>query len=343
MNYKENMAVSKLMEHPENKKLFKDIKETNPTFWLEFLDSIRQDGIIEPLIVNKNTMQVRSGNQRLKAALELGLETVPVLLIDETTTDDEIRKMISSNVYRRTIDPFAMFEYIGRLRKKSDFQKSSREVAKEVHKKTTFVKASDIWRILPTEDQEALKEWFEEKAEGEKAKSEGELIVMIKSMEVNQSTLKEELKKQEEKLQQIQYDKDEMQEEKERVESLISGYESDIEAREKEIEEWKNSDFGEERQLAEKEINEHLIKIKDLKTEISKLNENPDLNFYLIECNKNLVNVNKTLRPLMENYELLNPDEVSKLEKNLKTLIKIVTKGTENKNSSKSERKLLND
>jgi len=227
--------------------------------------------------------------------------------------------------------------------KKSDFQKSSREVAKEVHKKTTFVKASDIWRILPTEDQEALKEWFEEKAEGEKAKSEGELIVMIKSMEVNQSTLKEELKKQEEKLQQIQYDKDEMQEEKERVESLISGYESDIEAREKEIEEWKNSDFGEERQLAEKEINEHLIKIKDLKTEISKLNENPDLNFYLIECNKNLVNVNKTLRPLMENYELLNPDEVSKLEKNLKTLIKIVTKGTENKNSSKSERKLLND
>ena len=146
MNYKENMAVSKLMEHPENKKLFKDIKETNPTFWLEFLDSIRQDGIIEPLIVNKNTMQVRSGNQRLKAALELGLETVPVLLIDETTTDDEIRKMISSNVYRRTIDPFAMFEYIGRLRKKSDFQKSSREVAKEVHKKTTFVKASDIWR-----------------------------------------------------------------------------------------------------------------------------------------------------------------------------------------------------
>ena len=61
----------------------------------------------------------RGRNQRLKAAIELELETVPVLLVDETTSDDEIRKMISSNVFRRSIDPFAMFEYIGRLRKPS--------------------------------------------------------------------------------------------------------------------------------------------------------------------------------------------------------------------------------
>jgi len=148
MNLRENMSVNKLIEHPQNKKLFKDIKETNPTFWAEFVDSIKQDGIIEPLIVNRETMQVRSGNQRLKAAIELGLETVPVLLIDETTTDDEIRKMISSNVFRRTIDPFAMFEYIGRLRKNHSGVKKlgNREIRDTVHKKESFVKASDIWR-----------------------------------------------------------------------------------------------------------------------------------------------------------------------------------------------------
>ena len=111
--------------------------------------------------------------QRLKAAIELELETVPVLLVDETTTNDEIRKMISSNVYRRTIDPFAMFEYIGRLRKKSDFQKSSREVAKEVHKSTSFIGASEIFKNLPKEQQTSLREWFDEQAEGEKPKIEG--------------------------------------------------------------------------------------------------------------------------------------------------------------------------
>ena len=175
MNYKENMAVSKLMEHPENKKLFKDIKETNPTFWLEFLDSIREDGIIEPLIVNKNTMQVRSGNQRLKAAVELGIETVPVLLIDETTTNDEIRKMISSNVFRRSIDPFAMFEYIGRLRLKTDdHPKISKEkIRSEIHKDKNFISASEIFKNLPKEQQTSLREWFDEQAEGEKPKIEG--------------------------------------------------------------------------------------------------------------------------------------------------------------------------
>ena len=170
MNLKENMSTKKLIEHPQNKKLFKDIKETNPTFWAEFVDSIKQDGIIEPLIVNRETMQVRSGNQRLKAAIELGLETVPVLLIDETTTDDEIRKMISSNVFRRTIDPFAMFEYIGRLRKPTFAQTkvpNVKEVASIVHKSDKFINASEIINAMPEEQQEALREWFEKKAEEE--------------------------------------------------------------------------------------------------------------------------------------------------------------------------------
>ena len=61
----------------------------------------------------------------MKAAIELELETVPVLLVDETTSDDEIRKMISSNVFRRSIDPFAMFEYIGRLRNPTRVGKKS--------------------------------------------------------------------------------------------------------------------------------------------------------------------------------------------------------------------------
>ena len=46
-------------------------------------------------------------------------------------------------------------------------------IAKEVHKKHSFVSASDIFKDLPEEQQEALREWFDEQAEGEKPKIEG--------------------------------------------------------------------------------------------------------------------------------------------------------------------------
>ena len=346
MNYKENMQASKLIEHPKNKKLFKDIKETNPTLWAEFVDSIRQDGIIEPLIVNKNTMQVRSGNQRLKAAIEIGLEIVPVLLIEETTTDDEIRKMISSNVFRRTIDPFAMFEYIGRLRKSSLEKKKTpiTEIAKKLHKSTDFVCATDIINAMPEEQQEALKEWFNEQAEGEKAKSEGELIAMIKNMEVNQNTLEEELKDKEEKLQQIRYDKDELQEEKEKVSELISGYELDIKEKEGEIrdlEELKDVNLEEELDSRDAEINKLLEGQRKLKEKIKELKETPDINVYLIDSVKKLLDINVTLRSIMDNMDALNPIKLKEFRDALKITSSIIN-GTKNK-SSKNELEVLLD
>ena len=147
------MKTSKLIEHPENRGLFKDIAETSPAFWEEFKESIQTLGIIEPLIVDKGTNYIRSGNQRYKAAAEIGLEEVPVLMVEPETPDQEIKLMIASNVYRRTIDPFRMFEYIGKLRKDApplgrpgkDFSEKSLnkvgDVAKEAHKAPAFVGA----------------------------------------------------------------------------------------------------------------------------------------------------------------------------------------------------------
>lgn len=52
--------------------------------------SIRDDGYLEPIVVNKRTGFVVGGNQRLRALKELGVKKVPVRLIDV----DEVREKI---------------------------------------------------------------------------------------------------------------------------------------------------------------------------------------------------------------------------------------------------------
>ena len=316
MNLRENMSINKLIEHPENKKLFKDIKETNPTFWAEFVDSIKQDGVIEPLIVNRETMQVRSGNQRLKAAIELGLETVPVLLIDETTTDDEIRKMISSNVFRRTIDPFAMFEYIGRLRKPASSSSPvvpQSQIKKKIHKNNEFMTASDIFNDLPKGQQEALEEWFNEKAEGEKAKSEGELIITIRNMKLNKTTLMEELSKAKTEQTELEDYYGQLKKEKEEVDAKII-----------DLEELRDIDSEEELEQRDMEINKLLKDKVKLKEKIKELKESPDINLYLIESVKKLLDINVTLRSIMQNQDALNPVKLQEFSDALKVTVAII-------------------
>src|SRR6056297_2372092 len=166
---KKEMPISEIAEHPRNKEYFTDIKDSNPAFWLEFVDSIKRFGIIEPILVNQSTKYIRSGNQRYKAAIELGFETVPVVLVDDSASDNEISEMIASNVFRRQIDPFKLFDYIAELRKGSSSvakpgtansglpSNTAQNAAQTVHKKTEFVSAADIWHTFTEDQKEELR------------------------------------------------------------------------------------------------------------------------------------------------------------------------------------------
>ena len=62
-------------EHPEQEKIFTDIKE-----------SIKNEGMKKPLEVTKDKNRgyvVEVGNQRLRALLELGISTAPCLVIKQ--------------------------------------------------------------------------------------------------------------------------------------------------------------------------------------------------------------------------------------------------------------------
>lgn len=44
-------------------------------------NSIRENGLVIPVIVNKNNMVIVAGHQRTRAAIECGLTSVPVMFV----------------------------------------------------------------------------------------------------------------------------------------------------------------------------------------------------------------------------------------------------------------------
>jgi len=295
------MPVKKLIEHPENGKLFKDIAETNPAFWLEFKNSIKEFGIIEPLIVNEKTMQIRSGNQRLKAVLELGIENVPVVFVPDEIPEEEVRKMIASNVFRRSIDPFAMFSYIGMLRRGHDGKTgvhselksgmSKEEVRQTTKKSPSFVSAADIFNSLTEEQKAELKQKFYSNG----AMNEGKLVAQLREMEAEALAKEADIKELFEKV--------------ELSEGEIETLQGMIDERDTKIEELRNLDIEEEIEDRDLQIRKLTGEKAKLKKKINKMQEPPDINAYLLECTKRQAQTNSILKEILDNRVAIKSDK----------------------------------
>ncbi|MFQ6031215.1 MAG: ParB N-terminal domain-containing protein, partial [Dehalococcoidia bacterium] len=71
-----HMPIGELLPDPDNPRRISDEE-------LESLTrSIREFGLVDPIIVRKEDMTVIGGHQRLLAARRLGLNTVPTVLVD---------------------------------------------------------------------------------------------------------------------------------------------------------------------------------------------------------------------------------------------------------------------
>jgi len=81
----EIIKVSDLTPHPRNKEFFDDITGDN---WELFLESVEQNGVIEPIVVTQELMIV-SGHQRIKACKELEIEDILVRI--KVYKEDEVR------------------------------------------------------------------------------------------------------------------------------------------------------------------------------------------------------------------------------------------------------------
>jgi ParB family transcriptional regulator, chromosome partitioning protein len=97
-----NIAPSVLKVHPKNQEFFDDIQGEE---YNRFKGSVEMEGILEALLVAPD-MTVISGHQRLRAAVELGFSTVPVVVRDDVQTDeDKTRILLVANFSREKNDP----------------------------------------------------------------------------------------------------------------------------------------------------------------------------------------------------------------------------------------------
>ncbi|MCC8151700.1 MAG: ParB/RepB/Spo0J family partition protein [Lachnospiraceae bacterium] len=104
----------------------------------ELADSIRQYGIIQPLIVQnkKDYYEIIAGERRWRAAKIAGLKEVPVIIRD--ISDQEIMEMsLIENIQREDLNPIEEARAYQRLL--DEFQLKQEEVAKRVSKSRTAV------------------------------------------------------------------------------------------------------------------------------------------------------------------------------------------------------------
>ncbi len=96
-----SLSPTALRVHPRNTEFFDNIEGDK---FEQFKNSIREDGIITPIVVAPD-MTIISGHQRYQAACELDINEIPVI-IDETLTDhnEKLKKLLAANFGREKND-----------------------------------------------------------------------------------------------------------------------------------------------------------------------------------------------------------------------------------------------
>ncbi|MGK7873208.1 MAG: DNA (cytosine-5-)-methyltransferase [Xenococcaceae cyanobacterium] len=85
-----------LKPHPRNRSIYGKDEDIS-----DLVEQIRRTAWIKPLVVNKQH-QIISGHRRWKAALALGLETVPVEVREFESELDELEALLLENQYRES-------------------------------------------------------------------------------------------------------------------------------------------------------------------------------------------------------------------------------------------------
>lgn len=124
-----------------------------PESLVDLIDSIREHGILEPLVVAKTPAgyQIIAGERRWRAAKHAGLQTVPCI-IQETSPRGMLELALVENVQR--IDLNALDRAKGFQRLIEEFGLTNADIAQRIGKSTAYV--SNTLRLLRLPD--ALKD-----------------------------------------------------------------------------------------------------------------------------------------------------------------------------------------
>jgi len=110
----------------------------SPESVAELVDSIREHGILEPLIIAKTPAgyQIIAGERRWRAARILKLEYVPAI-VKETNPQQMLEMAIVENVQRKDLNPIERAKAFLRLH--DEFNFDNNQIAKKVSKSVPYV------------------------------------------------------------------------------------------------------------------------------------------------------------------------------------------------------------
>ncbi len=129
-------------------------KDMNPAALDELAESIRRQGIMQPIIVRslaEDSYEIVAGERRWRAAQLAGLESVPVI-IKVISDEDAIALALIENIQREDLN--AMEEALALTRLQEEFGYSQREVAEAVGKPRSTV--ANLMRLTALEPEVAL-------------------------------------------------------------------------------------------------------------------------------------------------------------------------------------------
>lgn len=121
----------------------------------ELADSIKEHGIIQPIVVTKNGNQyeIIAGERRFQSAKLAGLKTVPVI-VRKANDQQKLELAIIENVQRHNLNPIEEAKSYQKL--ENDFDMNQEEVASKVGKSRSAVANKTRLLNLPIEVQKAL-------------------------------------------------------------------------------------------------------------------------------------------------------------------------------------------
>jgi len=126
----QEIEISKLLEHEENKEYFDDLIGIE---FEELKDSISRMGIIDPLTVKEvenGFYKIISGNQRYRAAKEIGLSKLPCIVKKFKNIEEEVTCMVDANIRRRQLTTSQKAKALYMLYKKTSGRNKKEKIKK---------------------------------------------------------------------------------------------------------------------------------------------------------------------------------------------------------------------
>lgn len=128
----------------------------------ELMESIKQNGILQPIVAREEDKLVICGNRRLVAAKKLDLDEVPVRFLKNITEKKLLILNLMENIQRKDINSLEIGRLCDVMLKNSEFKMNMNELASAIGVSPKRIKICiDVFQKLPPEYRDKVQRMTE--------------------------------------------------------------------------------------------------------------------------------------------------------------------------------------